>query len=209
MWYIISILLFPNRKFCALEERPACTIRSIHRMHPRRFHSNECLCLTKFGFSWEIILIFPKMTYIFKRNKWNSKQLREKYSMVTCLNELVPVRVRRQLIYPSAVAADGITGIAEVNRPSKQILVEKPPFALYHTNFKLIVESKVCLFFQLWCTIFSISCSPADDFHDFSYRSYANSAMCLIGSYQCSNCGGRSFWSRNKFSWVTRLLVCR
>lgn len=59
------------------------------------------------------------------------------HTTATALNDLVPIRARRQIIYP----VDQLGG----NAPSDRILAEKEPFALTHLNRKLTLEPKVTI----------------------------------------------------------------
>ena len=60
------------------------------------------------------------------------------HSLVSGLNALVPVRSRRQIVYPEQ-------GLG-INGPSDRILKKCNPYALNHINRKLVLEPKV---FQL------------------------------------------------------------
>ena len=57
------------------------------------------------------------------------------HSMITCLNDMVPVRPRRQIVYP----LDKLEG----NAPSDRILKEQDVYCLNHINRKLTLEPKV------------------------------------------------------------------
>lgn len=59
------------------------------------------------------------------------------HTTITALNDLVPIRARRQIIYP----LDQLHG----NAPSERILKEKEPFSLAHLNRKLTLEPKVTI----------------------------------------------------------------
>lgn len=54
---------------------------------------------------------------------------------MAALNDMVPVRARRQIVYP--VEKLGI------NAPSRRVLDHKEQFALNHINRKLVLEPKV------------------------------------------------------------------
>ena len=58
-----------------------------------------------------------------------------KHSLISGLNALVPVRARRQIVYPK----EGLG----VNGPSERVTKEFPPHALNHINRKLVLEPKV------------------------------------------------------------------
>ncbi|XP_041351130.1 cilia- and flagella-associated protein 61-like isoform X2 [Gigantopelta aegis] len=66
-----------------------------------------------------------------------SKEIVEKHSLVCCLNNLVPVRARRQIQYPVQDLA--------INAPSERILRPHEPYALNHINRKLALEPKVTI----------------------------------------------------------------
>ncbi|KAL9958773.1 hypothetical protein ACROYT_G035833 [Oculina patagonica] len=59
------------------------------------------------------------------------------HTTVTALNDLVPIRARRQIIYP----LEQLGG----NAPSERILANKDPFSLTHLNRKLTLEPKVTI----------------------------------------------------------------
>lgn len=70
--------------------------------------------------------------------RYTETQLGSKpHTTVTALNDLVPIRARRQIIYP----LDQLGG----NAPSERILANKEPFALTHLNRKLTLEPKVTI----------------------------------------------------------------
>jgi hypothetical protein len=77
----------------------------------------------------EIIVIFPIFNYLF------NTQVVEQHSLVTCLNDMVPVRARRQIIYPLEQLG--------INAPSDRVLKNQQPYALNHVNRKLVLEPKV------------------------------------------------------------------
>ena len=56
-------------------------------------------------------------------------------TLVDCLNELVPVRARRQISYP-------LDKLGE-NAPAKRVLEKQELYALNHINRKLALEPKV------------------------------------------------------------------
>ncbi|XP_057303252.1 cilia- and flagella-associated protein 61-like isoform X1 [Hydractinia symbiolongicarpus] len=65
----------------------------------------------------------------------NEKKNTKPHSLITCLNDMVPVSARRQIIYP----VEDLMG----NSPVEQVLYHKEPYALYHMNRKLTLEPKV------------------------------------------------------------------
>lgn len=65
-------------------------------------------------------------------------QVVENYSLVSCLREMVPVRHRRQIVYPLEKL--------DINAPSDRVLVQREPYALNHINRKLTLEPKVSNF---------------------------------------------------------------
>jgi len=65
-------------------------------------------------------------------------QVEKPHSLVTCLNELVPIRVRRQIVYPLDKLG--------INAPSERILrKQEGGYSLYHMNRKLTLEPKVVI----------------------------------------------------------------
>ncbi|XP_078086620.1 cilia- and flagella-associated protein 61 [Mustelus asterias] len=59
------------------------------------------------------------------------------HSLTSAINNLIPVRRRRQIIYPLEEL--------DINAPSKRITQDKPMYALNHINRKLTMESKVTI----------------------------------------------------------------
>ncbi|NXU43844.1 CFA61 protein, partial [Drymodes brunneopygia] len=59
------------------------------------------------------------------------------HSLTSALHYMAPVRPRRQIVYPLQELG--------VNAPSEQVSKDQPSYALYHTNRKLVLESKVCI----------------------------------------------------------------
>ncbi|XP_051831814.1 cilia- and flagella-associated protein 61 [Antechinus flavipes] len=59
------------------------------------------------------------------------------HSLTSALHYLVPVRPRRQIVYPLEELG--------INAPSKEVSKDQPPYALYHTNRKLMLEPKVTI----------------------------------------------------------------
>ncbi len=74
------------------------------------------------------------------------------HSLAAALTDMVPVRARRQIVYP--VEKLGI------NAPSERILQKKQAYALNHINRKLTLEPKVptgMFVATIWS--FHVSCS--------------------------------------------------
>ena len=94
--------------------------------------------------------------------------MRQQSSLATCLSELVPVPVRRQIEYPAARATGTTAGIAEMNLPANAVTGQgrrvEPPSALYTINNKLLLEPKARLLHSSAFTT-SISCSHARLLH--------------------------------------------
>ena len=63
------------------------------------------------------------------------RDLLQRHTLVDCLNELVPVRARRQISYP-------LDKLGE-NAPAKRVLEKQELYALNHINWKLALEPKV------------------------------------------------------------------
>lgn len=59
---------------------------------------------------------------------------RQPFSMTLALGEMVPVKPRRQIVYPDELS---------INAPGKDITKQLPMYTLYHTNRKLSLEPKV------------------------------------------------------------------
>ncbi|XP_072490657.1 cilia- and flagella-associated protein 61 isoform X2 [Notamacropus eugenii] len=59
------------------------------------------------------------------------------HSLTSALHYLVPVRPRRQIVYPLEELG--------INAPSKEVSKDQPCYALYHTNRKLMLEPKVTI----------------------------------------------------------------
>ena len=64
-----------------------------------------------------------------------SEEQVEHHSLVSALNDMVPVRARRQITYEH--------GILGENAPSERVLKQPQPNALNHINRKLTLEPKV------------------------------------------------------------------
>ncbi|XP_065052089.1 cilia- and flagella-associated protein 61-like isoform X1 [Rhopilema esculentum] len=64
-------------------------------------------------------------------------QVKNPHSLVTCLNELVPIRMRRQIVYPLKELG--------INAPSKRILADQAGYSLFHINRKLTLEPKIAI----------------------------------------------------------------
>ncbi|XP_030854264.1 cilia- and flagella-associated protein 61 [Strongylocentrotus purpuratus] len=60
-----------------------------------------------------------------------------RHSLVTCLNFMVPVRARRQIMYPLEQLG--------LNAPSNRVIKEQEMYALSHINRKLTLEPKVTI----------------------------------------------------------------
>ncbi|XP_040285627.1 cilia- and flagella-associated protein 61 [Bufo bufo] len=59
------------------------------------------------------------------------------HSLTSALHYMVPVRPRRQIVYPLEKLG--------INAPSKQVSKDQPPYALYHINRKLTLEPKATI----------------------------------------------------------------
>ncbi|XP_075719086.1 cilia- and flagella-associated protein 61 isoform X2 [Rhinoderma darwinii] len=59
------------------------------------------------------------------------------HSLTSALHYMVPVRPRRQIVYPLEKLG--------INAPSKQVSKDQPVYALYHINRKLTLEPKVTI----------------------------------------------------------------
>ncbi|XP_069810288.1 cilia- and flagella-associated protein 61 [Dendropsophus ebraccatus] len=59
------------------------------------------------------------------------------HSLTSALHYMVPVRPRRQIVYPLEKLG--------INAPSKQVSKDQPPYSLYHINRKLTLEPKVTI----------------------------------------------------------------
>ncbi|XP_064599733.1 cilia- and flagella-associated protein 61-like [Liolophura sinensis] len=68
---------------------------------------------------------------------YSSKETVEQHSLVSALHDMVPVRSRRQIIYPLEELGE--------NAPSKRVLAERESYALNHINRKLVLEPKVII----------------------------------------------------------------
>lgn len=68
---------------------------------------------------------------------YTPKETVDKHSLVSALNDMVPVRARRQVTYPLEKLG--------INAPSERVLKEKECYALNHINRKLVMEPKVTI----------------------------------------------------------------
>ncbi|XP_073413522.1 cilia- and flagella-associated protein 61 isoform X1 [Dendrobates tinctorius] len=59
------------------------------------------------------------------------------HSLTSALHYMVPVRLRRQIVYPLEKLG--------INAPSKQVSKDQSPYALYHINRKLTLEPKITI----------------------------------------------------------------
>ncbi|XP_074649430.1 cilia- and flagella-associated protein 61-like [Tubulanus polymorphus] len=66
-----------------------------------------------------------------------SEQVVSKHSLVSALNDMVPVRARRQIDYPLEILGR--------NAPARRVLQNQTPYALNHINRKLTLEPKVTI----------------------------------------------------------------
>ncbi|XP_069788458.1 cilia- and flagella-associated protein 61 isoform X2 [Narcine bancroftii] len=74
---------------------------------------------------------------VYPKSSQNEVQSPHVHSLTSALHFLVPVRRRRQIIYPLEQLG--------INAPSKRITKEKPKYALNHINRKLTLEPKVTI----------------------------------------------------------------
>ena len=61
---------------------------------------------------------------------------RRPFSISLALSEMVPIKLRRQIVFPSSLGN---------NVPGKEVMDKRPVNTLYHTNRKLSMEGKVSL----------------------------------------------------------------
>ncbi|CAI9734209.1 ciliaflagella61-likeassociated and flagella-associated 61 [Octopus vulgaris] len=80
--------------------------------------------------SYKNCLYYPLFPLYASRNFIGS------HSIITALSDMIPVRYRRQIIYPPNLG---------INAPSDQVLKEVPAFALTHMNRKLALEPKMTI----------------------------------------------------------------
>lgn len=59
---------------------------------------------------------------------------RQPFSVTLALGEMVPIKPRRQIVYPEDLG---------INEPGKDVMRHLPMYTLYHTNRKLSLEPKV------------------------------------------------------------------
>ena len=72
------------------------------------------------------------------------KSLLSNHTLVCSLNEMVPVRARRQIVYP-------LERLGE-NAPGMRVLKQQQPYALNHLNRKLTLEPKVSSLMYMICS---------------------------------------------------------
>ncbi|KAK2147282.1 hypothetical protein LSH36_561g01009 [Paralvinella palmiformis] len=65
------------------------------------------------------------------------RKILEKHTLVAALNDMVPVRARRQIVYPLEILGS--------NAPSTRVLKQQEQYALNHINRKLTMEPKVTI----------------------------------------------------------------
>ncbi|XP_052270971.1 cilia- and flagella-associated protein 61-like [Dreissena polymorpha] len=68
---------------------------------------------------------------------YTDKEIVQNFSLVSCMKEMVPVRHRRQIVYPTSELG--------INAPSDRILAQRAPYALHHINRKLSLETKMTI----------------------------------------------------------------
>ena len=56
------------------------------------------------------------------------------FSITLALAEMIPIKPRRQIIYPNDLS---------INTPEREVMEARPLYTLYHTNRKLSMEPKV------------------------------------------------------------------
>ncbi|GFO18065.1 cilia- and flagella-associated protein 61-like [Plakobranchus ocellatus] len=93
--------------------------------------------LTKHFFKEILRLAHKTCLYYPLRPPYTPKEKLLDHSLVSGLNALVPVRSRRQIVYPE----EGLG----INGPSDRILKKCDPYALNHINRKLVLEPKVTI----------------------------------------------------------------
>ncbi len=71
---------------------------------------------------------------------------RRPFSVTLALSEMVPVKPRRQIVYP-----DGLSN----NTPGREIMEQRPLYTLYHTNRKLSMETKVQILLVLYTCVYN------------------------------------------------------
>lgn len=93
--------------------------------------------LTKHFFKEILRLAHKTCLYYPLYPPYTPKEKLQDHSLVSGLNALVPVRTRRQIVYPE----EGLG----INGPSDRILKKCDPYALNHINRKLVLEPKVTI----------------------------------------------------------------
>ncbi|XP_026644285.1 cilia- and flagella-associated protein 61 [Microtus ochrogaster] len=94
--------------------------------HYTKFFLKEILRL-----GYKSCLYYP----IYPQSRENKIQNSYAHSLTSALHYLVPVRPRRQIVYPLEKLG--------INAPSKEVSKDQPSYALNHTNRKLTLEPKV------------------------------------------------------------------
>ncbi|XP_040602368.1 cilia- and flagella-associated protein 61 isoform X1 [Mesocricetus auratus] len=94
--------------------------------HYTKFFLKEILRL-----GYKSCLYYP----IYPQSRESKLQSSYAHSLTSALHYLVPVRPRRQIVYPLEKLG--------INAPSKEVSKDQSSYALYHTNRKLTLEPKV------------------------------------------------------------------
>lgn len=68
---------------------------------------------------------------------YSDPEIVNNFTLISCLKEMVPIRHRRQIIYPLEQLG--------INAPSDRVLAVREPYALNHINRKLTLEPKVTI----------------------------------------------------------------
>ncbi len=78
--------------------------------------------------------------------------IKQPFSISLALGEMIPIKPRRQIIYPDDL---------DINIPGKEITDTRPLYTLYHTNRKLSMEPKVYYYSRgislLWTPLVKVS----------------------------------------------------